>query len=609
MQPQNRSVSVGASVTFNVSVDNGVEPLSYQWRRNEMALAGGTKSSLTLTNVQVAHAGSYTVVVVDGFNESVTSEPATLAVDSTFTKITVGPGSGSGKSYGAAWGDYNNDGFIDLFVANVGADGSSPARQFLYHNNTNGTFALVTNGPVATVQSPGRGAAWGDYDNDGNLDLFLGNLDAPNKLFHNKGAGSFEENSAPSFVSDVISAPGMTWVDYDTDGYLDLFRTALFDSLQRLHHNNHDGTFTQIKQGAFLTSPGTYISSAWGDYNNDGRPDLFLPNVVEADALPNYLYQNDGSGKFTRVGARVLDGNFNSTAAVWGDYDNDGDLDLFVACAFNAGQESRPNLFYRNDGNGTFTSITSLPANDPEYEGGASHGCNWGDYDNDGWLDLFVANNVGQNDFLYHNNGNGTFTKITSGSLVNDAASSWAAAWGDYDNDGFLDLFVSTPVGENLLYRNNGNSNHWLKFRLIGTRSNRAAIGAKVRVRATINGQAFWQMREVPGGEGTMGQNSLHVHFGLGNATNADLVRIEWPSGTVQELTNVPAQQFLTVTEPGGEPRLEATRENGKAQLTLTGKQGSRYAIETSTALPIWNSAGLTVTVTNQSGIGNVPRA
>jgi len=153
-----------------------------------------------------------------------------------------------------------------------------------------------------------------------------------------------------------------------------------------------------------------------------------------------------------------------------------------------------------------------------------------------------------------------------------------------------------------LLYHNNGNTNHWLKFRLVGTRSNRAAIGAKVRVRATINGRSFWQMREVPGGDGLRGQNSLHVHVGLGNATNADLVRIEWPSGTVQELPNIAARQFLTVAESGGGPRLAVAHENGQVQLTLAGKQGSRFAIETSTGLTNWNSAAPTVTFSNQSG-------
>jgi hypothetical protein len=525
-----------------------------------------------------------------------------------FTKVTVGPGGDAGNSWGAAWGDYDNDGFIDLFVAQSGP-GQSSASQFLYHNNRDGTFSRVTDGPVAAVFSAGFGAAWGDYDNDGNLDLVLVCWDEPNYLFHNNGDGTFAE--VPSEVStDVIATSrGVTWVDYDNDGYVDLFRTAQIDDLRRLYHNNHDGTFTRITQGDFLTVPGGFLSAAWGDYNNDGLPDLFLPQVNEASGLPNYLYRNDGGGTFARVGAgTTLDGNHNSTAAAWGDYDNDGDLDLFVSCAGPpGGSTGRPNLFYRNNGDGTFTSLASLPANDPENDGGTSHGCNWGDYDNDGWLDLFVANVAGKNDFLYHNNGDGTFTKITNSVVVSDAASSWAPAWGDYDNDGFLDLFVANRDGANFLYHNNGNDNHWLKLRLVGTRSNRAAIGAKVRVHATINGQSVWQMREVSGGDGHMGQNSLHVHFGLGDATNADLVRIEWPSGTVQELPNVAAGQFLTVTEPGGEPRLTAARENGQVQLTLTGKQGSRYALETSTALPNWTSADLTVTVTNPSGTVTFP--
>ena len=191
---------------------------------------------------------------------------------------------------------------------------------------------------------------------------------------------------------------------------------------------------------------------------------------------------------------------------------------------------------------------------------------------------------------------------------MSDATSSWAPAWGDYDNDGSLDLFVSNVAGTNFLYHNNGNDNHWLEFRLTGTRSNRAAIGAKVRVHATINGQSVWQMREVPGGDGNMGQNSLFVHVGLGNATTADVVRIEWPSGTVQEMQNVAADEFLTVTEPGGEPQLAAARVNGQMQLTLTGKQGSRYEIQTSTNLTNWNSPlNVTVTPTNPSGTMTFP--
>ncbi|MEO6033646.1 MAG: CRTAC1 family protein, partial [Verrucomicrobiota bacterium] len=451
-----------------------------------------------------------------------------------FTKVTTGPGSDVGNNRGAAWGDYDGDGFIDLFAVNIGAGGSGPARHFLYHNNGNGTFSRVTNGPLAVVESAGRGAVWGDYDNDGQLDLALMSVDQPNYLFHNNGGGSFAAVPGAVFVSDLATSRGVNWVDYDSDGYLDLFRVAL-DQPRRLYRNNHDGTFTRITQGAFLTAAGTFLSAAWGDYNNDGRPDLFLPNADQS----NYLYRNDGGGTFTRVGAGMLDGSFHGESAAWGDYDNDGDLDLFVACALAPGTGSSPNFLYRNDGNGVFTSLTTLPANDPDDQGGASRGCTWGDYDNDGWLDLFVGNRAGQNDYLYHNNGDGTFTKVTNSIAANDGADSQACAWGDYDNDGFLDLFVGNFSGTNFLYRNNGNDNHWLKLRLINTLSNRAALGAKVRVRATINGQTFWQMREVLGGDGSPGQNSLHVHVGLGNATNADLVRIEWPSGTVQELSNV----------------------------------------------------------------------
>jgi ASPIC and UnbV/FG-GAP-like repeat len=604
-QPASQAGVRGYPITFRVGA-SGTAPFVYQWYFNATNLPGQTNASLMLPPVSDLNAGDYFVTVMNPYG-AVTSRVARLTVGADiFTKVTEGPGSDVGYSRGAAWGDYDNDGFIDLFVANLGPGGSGSASHFLYHNNRNGTFSRVTTGVVAALFSAGGGAAWGDYDNDGNLDLILMNRAQTNYLFHNNGDGSFT-GVPSSFSSDIIAdSRSVTWVDYDNDGYVDLFRTAVIDEPRRLYHNNRDGTFTRITQGDLLTAPGGFFGVAWGDYNNDGLPDLFMPQSNEPSGLPAYLYRNDGGGTFTRVGAGTLDGTFNSNAAAWGDYDNDGDLDLFVSCAWppgDPGDQSRPNLFYRNNGDGTFTSLTSLPANDPENQGGASAGCKWGDYDNDGWLDLFVANRFGQNNFLYHNNGDGTFTKITSGSLVNDGGDSWAGAWGDYDNDGFLDLFVGNiNGGANFLYHNNGNDNHWLKFWLIGTRSNRAAIGAKVRVRATINGQSFWQMREVSGGDGLMGQNSLHVHFGLGDATNADLVRIEWPSGTVQELSDVASKQFLTVTEPGGEPRLAATLENGQVQLTLTGKQGSRYALETSTALPNWTGEDLTVTVTNQSG-------
>jgi hypothetical protein len=605
-QPASQPGIRGYSTTFRVGA-SGTPPLAYQWYFNATNLWSQTNTSLMLPPVNDLDAGDYFVTVTNLYGAA-TSQVAQLTVGAdSFTRITTGPGGQFGNSAAGAWGDYDNDGFIDLFVPNTGPNLVGSASQFLYHNNGDGTFSRITNGAIAQVQSNGRAGVWGDYDNDGYLDLILVNIDQTNALYLNNGDGSFTQVTNNPVVSDVATSRSVSWIDYDSDGYLDLFRTAL-NQPRRLYRNNHNGTFTRIIQGSFLTVPGTFLGFAWGDYNNDGRPDLFLPNNGEENRLPDYLFRNDGSGAFSRVGAGILDGNFNGSSAAWGDYDNDGDLDLFVANHYHPPTDAgRPNLLYRNDGNGTFTSLTSVPANDPEYQGGTSFGGTWGDYDNDGWLDLFVANRLAENDFLYHNNRDGTFTKILAGILVNDGAYSQAAAWGDYDNDGFLDLFVGNRGGTNLLYHNNGNDNHWLKFRLIGTRSNRSAIGAKVRVRATINGHSFWQMREIPGGDGLTGQNSLHVHLGLGNATNADLVRIEWPSGAVQEFSNVAAQQFLTVTEPGGEPRLAATREGGELKLTLTGKQGCRYAIEGSTSLPTWDTANLTVTITNQGGAVTFP--
>jgi ASPIC/UnbV protein/VCBS repeat protein len=233
----------------------------------------------------------------------------------------------------------------------------------------------------------------------------------------------------------------------------------------------------------------------------------------------------------------------------------------------------------------------------------AFSGCTWGDYDNDGFIDLFVNTynccTTPSPNFLYHNNGDGTFTRVLSGIVVNDQGFANGSAWGDYDNDGFLDLFVARSANvalPNLFYRNNGNSNSWIKIKLVGTVSNRSAIGAKVRTQTVIRGQTMWQLREIgAGGRG----NPLEAHFGLGDATNVDTVRIEWPSGTVQELHNLAAKQFLTISEP---PRLNALRSsaNDPFQTQLSCWAGFDFAVETSSNLIEW-TPWTTVTTTNRT--------
>jgi len=230
----------------------------------------------------------------------------------------------------------------------------------------------------------------------------------------------------------------------------------------------------------------------------------------------------------------------------------------------------------------------------------------WGDYDNDGYLDLIVVPYSGQS-VLYHNHGDGTFTSVDVGSPIRDGDRRMGPSWVDYDNDGFLDLFITcgdAQSTQNLLYRNNGNSNHWLKVKLTGTASNRSAIGAKVLVNATSGGQSLWQMREISGNSGASGgAGGLLAHFGLGDATNLDLVRIEWPSGLVQELRDVAPNQFLTITEHQegvtAAPSLTASRPAGSpVQLTLTGQTNLLYVFEASTNLVQWTKLAVRTNLT-----------
>jgi len=257
------------------------------------------------------------------------------------------------------------------------------------------------------------------------------------------------------------------------------------------------------------------------------------------------------------------------------------------------------NRLYHNNGDGTFTKITSGPMLSRPV-GADSNGCVWGDYDNDGFLDLFVSSTHGRNQ-LFRNNGNGTFTEILSGSPVNDGTVNtyyFGVSWVDYDNDGSLDLFVAggstdQSPGKNLLYHNGGNSNAWLEVKCIGTLSNRSAIGVKVRVRARISGKTFWQLREITGGGG-YNNPSLVAHFGLGDATNVDLLRIEWSSGIAQEFPGVAARQILSVTEP---PRLQAT---AAGQVQFRGWKGQAFMVEGSANLTAWS---VLATITNLTGI------
>jgi uncharacterized delta-60 repeat protein len=447
-----------------------------------------------------------------------------------FTRITTGAiVEDGGNSFGCAWGDYDNDGDLDLFAAN-----SADENNFLYTNNGDNSFTKVTTGAMVADGGNSYGCAWGDYDNDGDLDLFVINHGQNNFLYTNNGAGSFTKVTTGAVVTDEGYSRGCAWGDYDNDGDLDLF--VLNNNHNNfLYANNGAGSFTKVTSGTVVEDAGDSRSCAWGDFDNDGDLDLFITNYD----LDNCLYENNGDGSFTKVtsGAVVTDGG-PSIDCAWGDFDNDGDLDLFVA------NYSQDNFLYTNNGDGSFTKVTSGAV---VTDGGPSFGCAWGDYDNDGDLDLFAAN-YQQNNFLYTNNGAGSFTKVTSGVVVTDGGASFGCAWGDYDNDGDLDLFVANHFQNNLLFMNNGNSNNWIDIECVGAASNISSIGTNVKVNALIDGNPVWQMREISGG--TFSQDSLNAEFGLGDATIVDEIRIEWPSGQVQTLTDVAVNQFLVVNEP-----------------------------------------------------------
>jgi hypothetical protein len=488
------------------------------------------------------------------------SSPVGRAQD-PFTRILTGPVVSGVNSTVLAWGDFNNDGFQDLFVS------TRTGPSLLYSNNGNATFSQVLTGPVAMDSGNCFGATWGDYDNDGFLDLFVGvNSNGNDWLYHNNGHGGFTKITAGAIVNSGGNANNSCWADYDNDGFLDLF-VANSDQNDFLYNNNGDGTFTRITTNTIALKAGNSQGGSWADYDNDGLPDLFVSRVNE----PNLLYHNEGRGIFTSVtnGIIVHDVSVGQGTS-WGDYDNDGHLDLFVV------NPNARNFLYHNNGDGTFNKITNGAI---VTDIGNGHGCGWADYDNDGYLDLFVANRLGAN-FLYHNNGDGTFMRATTGVVPTDAADASAAAWADYDNDGFPDLFVTelNPFS-NRLYRNNGNSNHWLTVQCSGRLSNRTAIGAKVRVKATMGGRMVWQLREISGGGGLGSQNDLRAGFGLGDATNVDLVRIEWPSGIVQEFHDVAPLQFITIIEP--EARITPLSVDVDAGTSVT------FVVNTTLAPPV----------------------
>lgn len=522
-----------------------------------------------------------------------------------------------GNTVSNSWGDYDNDGFLDLFVTN-----SAGINNSLYHNNSDGTFSKMNNtqvGQIVNDAGNSYGSSWGDYNNDGTLDLFVANsffgIGQQNFLYKNVG-GNFTKITSGNVVTDNHDSNSGTWADYDNDGFLDLF-VANGSGLEQnnvLYRN--DGppnyTFTSVTSGDIVTDGGRSISGSWADYDGDADLDLFVANIGQ-----NFLYKNNGDGTFNRISeAAFIETDSRSMGGSWGDMDNDGDLDLFVP------NDKGTNFLFKNvlveQGAPTFEQIaTGEIAGDDAF----SFGSSWGDYDNDGDVDLFVTNI--DNNYLYENvDGLGSLSKVSNGNnIVNNVGNSNGCAWADYNKDGFLDVFVTNSFTEddkNYLYLNNKsrgtNSNNWINLFLKGTVSNTSAIGAKIKLKASINGTSLWQTREISGltGGGWGGQNSLNAGFGLGDATTIDSIRIEWPSGNIDEMDNVAVNQFLEIEEVDVTPAVNELLQGLPTAYNLSQNYPNpfnpttiiQYALPEAqyVSLKIYNASGrLVQTVVNQN--------
>lgn len=467
-----------------------------------------------------------------------------LCAQSLFTQITTGPVvTTPSDSRSVNWADVNGDGFEDLFISNGPSGGQNNA---LYLNQGDGTFQAVSGDPIVQDGSPSDGATFADIDNDGDLDAFVVTWYGVVNYFYRNNGATFTRVADAVTGSIGTYSETAAWGDYDNDGFVDVYITnSDGDKRNMLYRNKGDDSFERITAGAWVTEADLSRCVNWVDYDNDGDSDLFVTNESNQ---ANDLFRNDDNGSFTKIAAAPLTTSLRgSMSASWGDVDNDGDFDVVVA---NAGYfQTQNNQLFLNS-NGNFTEMTSGQL---VTDGGCSYGSAFGDVDNDGDLDLAVANgycNGAIVNFLYLNDGAGNFTRATTETL--NTPCSFGLAFGDYDNDGFLDLAIATcknatasPQPNNLLYRNNGNDNNWLKIKLEGVVSNRAAIGAKVRIKTT----AGWQLRYISAQSGYNGQNSLVAHFGLGGANSVDSVTIEWPSSIRQYLTQVAANQQLFVVE------------------------------------------------------------
>ncbi len=493
----------------------------------------------------------YSVAVLAALISSVMGHSQTFVkITDTSNPIVTQSAVSNGSYRGASWIDFDGDLDDDLYVT-----GNS-----LYRNDGNGQF--VRHSTAIVHQTGTIGSSWADMDNDGDVDCFVAGLRS--MLYRNDGMGSFSRVLTGSTM-DSIGNRGWScaWGDYDEDGFVDLVvaHPANFVGTPTTNHflrNQGNGTLSKLPLDSIGldTSHAPYTVVSWSDFDLDGDLDLFFGSgPASGSPGPDYLYRNrrieTGTALFQRITEGVIASDLRDGQIInWIDYDNDSDLDCFIT---NYGMIF-PNDLYRND-QGTYVKMIVDSVGSIVSDAGLWLSSVWADFDNDGDLDCLVTSDLGIASIYYVNNGNGTFSRYDAAGL-SAAGPRFSACAGDYDLDGRMDVYISGNSSSKALYHNETmNSNHWTHVRLVGDpqrHSNRAAIGARVRCKATINGVMQWQMREVSSQNTFNGQSSLTVHFGLGDASIIDSLVIEWPSDSVEVYTGLGANHFYTMTEGQG---------------------------------------------------------
>lgn len=439
---------------------------------------------------------------------------------------------------GPAWGDFNNDGWQDLYIAAFETNS-------LYRNNGDGTFDEVAGQAGVADATKAKAATWGDIDNDGFLDLYISaDEDEPNTLYRNNGDETFTEIGAAAGVDDSSFAQGGAWADFDRDGRLDYF--LLQDDVANiLFRNNGNLTFSDVTGAAGVVNDWAAYGISWLDYDNDAHPDLFVANCrnLNGNSWTNLLYRNNGDGTFTDVSSETgVDYQGKSWGVAAFDFDNDLDIDVLVV-----NEDPTDSFLLYENRSGVFTEISEEAGLDDELPALA---VTYGDYDNDGDIDIITAGFNPANR-LYENRGDGTFRDASAGApfpaLPNPRFTSAATA--DYDNDGWPDFVIADERSRAYVFHNQApaaaQDNHWLQVRLEGVQNNRFGIGAKV----TVVSADLKQVRYVEAGSGTYSQNMLPVHFGLAGRSEIDSLTIAWPGGVQDVLTGIPADTILDVRE------------------------------------------------------------